>query len=100
MRHLTAIILALWAAMGVADAAPSLSADPKAKGREITAASIARDNGFADTQAQMIMRLTSESGEVSQRTLQMSVLEGPGEAGDKSLIVFQTPVDVQGTVLL
>ena len=100
MRHATAIILAVWTAVGATDAAPAFSADPKAKGREITAASIRSDEGFRDTQAQMTMRLTSESGEVSQRTLQMSVLEGPGEAGDKSLIVFQTPVDVQGTVLL
>lgn len=96
-----AILLAAWAAAGVADAAPTFSADPKAKGKEITAASIRSDDGFGDTQAQMIMRLTSESGEVSQRSLQLSVLEGVGDQnGDKSLIVFQTPVDVQGTVLL
>lgn len=102
MRNNIAVaILAAWTAAGAADAAQTFSADPKAKGREITAASIHSDDGFADTQAQMIMRLTSESGEVSQRTLQMSVLEGANDqAGDKSLIVFQTPVDVQGTVLL
>ncbi len=102
MRNIIAIaILAAWATTGAADAAPTFSADPKAKGREITAASINSDKGFGDTQAQMTMRLTSEGGEVSQRALQLSVLEGAGgQTGDKSLIVFQTPVDVQGTVLL
>jgi hypothetical protein len=71
------------------------------KGREITALSVHSDKGFGSTQSKMVMRLTSEAGEVSQRTLQMEVLEGPSDdVGDKSLIAFETPADVQGTVLL
>ena len=82
-------------------APPQFSADPKTKGREITAESIRRDAGFADTQSKMTMRLMSESGEANERTLRMSVLEGvDDQVGDKSIIVFETPIDVQGTVLL
>jgi hypothetical protein len=84
-----------------ADAAPQLPADAKAKGREITAESIRRDAGFSDTRSEMTMLLMSDGVEVSRRTLRMSVLEGPNEdAGDKSVIFFETPKDVQGTVLL
>lgn len=84
-----------------AQAAPSFSADPKAKGREVTAESIRRDTGFGDTVSQMTMTLMSDGSEVSQRTLRMSVLESASDKdGDKSIIFFETPVDVQGTVLL
>lgn len=84
-----------------AGAASPLPADPKAKGREITAESIRRDAGFADTRSEMTMTLMSDGAEVSRRTLRMSVLEGPNnDVGDKSMIFFETPKDVQGTVLL
>lgn len=84
-----------------AHAAPSFSAAAKTKGREITAESIRRDTGFGDTLSQMNMTLMSDGGEVNNRTLRMSVLEGASDkAGDKSIIFFETPVDVQGTVLL
>jgi Outer membrane lipoprotein-sorting protein len=75
--------------------------DPKAKGREITAESIHRDAGYGDTRSQMTMYLMSDGVEVSRRTLRMNVLEEKGdETGDKSVIFFETPKDVQGTVLL
>ena len=82
-------------------APPQFSADPKAKGREVTAESIRRDAGFGDTQSRMTMRLMSESGAATERTLRMNVLESATDkVGDKSLIFFETPKDVQGTVLL
>jgi outer membrane lipoprotein-sorting protein len=82
-------------------AAPQFPAEAKAKGREITAQSVRSDAGFGDTQSQMIMRLMGDGGEVSERTLRMNVLEGAGDdTGDRSIIAFDTPKDVQGTVLL
>ncbi len=82
-------------------AAPQFSAEPKAKGREITSESIRRDSGYGDTQSKMTMRLMSESGEINERTLRMSVLAGADDqVGDRSIIFFETPKDVQGTVLL
>lgn len=96
-----AVFAASFALIADASAAPTFSADAKAKGREITAESIRRDDGFGDTQSQMSMTLMSEGGEANNRTLRMSVLEEPGDkSGDKSIIFFETPVDVQGTVLL
>ncbi len=84
-----------------ADAAPQLSADPKAKGREVTAESIRRDTGFGDTRSEMTMVLMSDGVEVSRRTLRMNVLEVTSDQlGDKSMIFFETPKDVHGTVLL
>ena len=101
MMAISSVLAVVLATAHTVAAAPAFSTDTKAKGREITAQSIHSDNGFGNAQAQMIMRLTSESGDVSQRTLQMSVLEGPSDqTGDKSLVIFQTPIDVQGTVLL
>lgn len=100
-HHLTTIALVFVAAVLTANAAPQLTGDPKAKGREITAESIRRDAGFGDTRSDMTMQLMSGSAEVSRRTLRMDVLEGPNnDVGDKSVIFFQTPKDVQGTVLL
>jgi outer membrane lipoprotein-sorting protein len=102
MKHVWSVCAVLAAASVLsADAAPQLSADPKTKGREITAESIRRDAGFADTRSEMTMSLMSDGAEVSRRTLRMSVLEGPNnDVGDKSMIFFETPKDVQGTVLL
>jgi outer membrane lipoprotein-sorting protein len=101
-KHFWSVCAALAAASVLAaDAAPQLSSDPKVKGREITAESIRRDAGFADTRSEMTMSLMSDGTEVSRRTLRMSVLEGPNnDVGDKSMIFFETPKDVQGTVLL
>ena len=94
-----AVAWALSAALCIA--APQFSADPKAKGREIAAESVGSDAGFGDTQSRMTMHLMSNGGDVSQRTLRLNVLEQSGnDAGDKSIIVFDTPKDVQGTVLL
>ena len=103
MKNSLSVALALGFAAGAlsADAAPQLPGDAKAKGREITAESIHRDAGFGDTRSEMTMLLMSAGSEVSRRTLRMNVLEGPSEdVGDKSVIFFETPKDVQGTVLL
>lgn len=101
-KHVLSVSAVLVAASVLsADAASQWPADPKAKGREITAESIRRDAGFSDTKSEMAMSLMSDGVEVSRRTLRMSVLEGPNnDVGDKSMIFFETPKDVQGTVLL
>ncbi|MBP6011059.1 MAG: outer membrane lipoprotein-sorting protein [Alphaproteobacteria bacterium] len=95
------VLIALSSAGSSLAAPPQFSADSKAKGREITAESIRRDAGFGDTQSRMTMRLMSDSGDANERTLRMNVLEGASDqVGDKSLIFFEMPKDVQGTVLL
>lgn len=92
--------LALAASVVGAASAPA-TGDAKAKGREVTAESIHRGDGFGDTQSMMTMYLMSDGVEVSRRTLRMNVLErAGGDEGDQSIIFFETPKDVQGTVLL
>jgi outer membrane lipoprotein-sorting protein len=77
------------------------STDPAVKGREITEETDRRNKGFGDTQAEITMTLKSATGEVSERQLRMRSLEEPKQdLGDKSLIVFDLPKDVEGTTLL
>ena len=101
-RAIVAGILTLLGALTTgAVSAAEWPSEPAAKGRAITAESIRRDEGFGDTQSKMTMTLTSENNETSQRNLRISVLETTAQGeGDRSLIVFDTPKDVQGTVLL
>ncbi len=78
------------------------SADtPEDKGFEIAARSDRSDRGFADNVVDLQMILRNRAGRESTRTLQISTLEIPDEqVGDKSLIVFDTPADIEGTALL
>ena len=77
------------------------SGDPAVKGQEIAAESDRRGLGFGDSQAVMKMLLRNAHGDTSTRELRMSVLENedPND-GDFSLIVFDKPLDIEGTALL
>ena len=69
------------------------------KGLRIALDADASNEGFGDYVAQMRMILRDRQGEESVRQMNFKVLEVP-EDGDKSLIVFDQPKDVQGTALL
>lgn len=69
------------------------------KGHAIAAESIARDTGWGDMQADMQMILRNRQGEQSLRELRMQSLEQEND-GDKSLTVFNQPLDVKGTAFL
>ncbi|AKH19086.1 outer membrane lipoprotein-sorting protein [Sedimenticola thiotaurini] len=69
------------------------------KGHAIAAESIARDTGWGDMQADMQMILRNRQGEQSLRELRMQSLEQEND-GDKSLTVFDQPLDVKGTAFL
>ncbi|MEM7364185.1 MAG: outer membrane lipoprotein-sorting protein [Pseudomonadota bacterium] len=71
------------------------------KGFEIAARSDRTDRGFGDSQVTMEMVLRNRAGQESRRALTFRTLEVPDEDfGDKSLILFQSPRDVEGTALL
>ena len=73
--------------------------DPKAF--DIAARSDRSDAGFGDSVVEMKMVLRNAAGQESERTLRLSTLEKENEeVGDKSLIVFDSPKDVEGTALL
>lgn len=73
---------------------------PEAKGLAIFQEADQRNEGFVDSQSTMVMILKDRSGNSSEREMRVSALEGAGEEGDKTLIVFETPRDQRGTALL
>lgn len=101
MKHyLPGILLMVMAggAMAAEDAAHTTEAEKR--GLEIAREADRRGAGFGDMQANLRMVLISKRGETSERELRMQVLEGEGDEGDKSLVIFETPRDVRGTALL
>jgi Outer membrane lipoprotein-sorting protein len=69
------------------------------KGLEIAQEAKRRDVGWSDSQADLKMILRNQQGKESTRELRIQSLEITDD-GDKSLTVFDTPKDVQGTAFL
>lgn len=71
------------------------------KGFEISARSDRSDRGFSDSTVDLKMILRNSANKESSRTLKIKTLEIPDENfGDKSLVVFDSPRDINGTALL
>jgi hypothetical protein len=71
------------------------------RGYEIAARSDRTDLGFGDSEVELQMVLRNAAGQESTRSLKIATLEKPDESvGDKSLVVFDTPRDIEGTALL
>jgi outer membrane lipoprotein-sorting protein len=71
------------------------------KGFEIAARSDRTDVGFGESEVELQMILRNAAGQQSTRELRISTLEKPDESvGDKSLVLFDTPRDIEGTALL
>jgi Outer membrane lipoprotein-sorting protein len=71
------------------------------KGYEIAARSDRSDAGFGDSKVSATMVLRNSAGQTTQRSLSFSTLEKEDETvGDKSLVIFNSPRDVEGTALL
>lgn len=58
-----------------------------------------RDTGYGDSTAKMTMTLTNRSGRQSVRYLRLKLFEVTGD-GDKSLSIFDQPLDIKGTAML
>ena len=81
--------------------APALAETPEEKGFAVAARSDRSDRGFTDSRVSLKMILRNAAGQESTRTLTLNTLEIPNEdLGDKSLIVFDSPADIDGTALL
>ncbi|MEO1201976.1 MAG: outer membrane lipoprotein-sorting protein [Pseudomonadota bacterium] len=77
----------------------AFAADDKAF--EIAARSDRTDLGFGDSDVELKMVLRNAAGQETTRELRIATLEKPDESvGDKSLVVFDTPRDIEGTALL
>ena len=71
------------------------------KAFEIAARSDRTDLGFGESEVDLKMVLRNAAGQEATRSLRISTLEKPDESvGDKSLVFFNTPRDIQGTALL
>jgi hypothetical protein len=71
------------------------------RGYELAARSDASDNGFGDSEVAVTMRLRNAAGQETSREMTFRTLERENtDVGDKSLVVFSTPRDVEGTALL
>ena len=71
------------------------------KGYDIAQRADQSDLGFSNSTTDMTMVLNTSNGKSSTRTMHQKTLEvADPDLGDKSLIVFDTPADVDGTALL
>lgn len=74
---------------------------PEDRGRAVAEAADERDAGWQDNASTMRMVLRNRGGQESTRTLRRMALETDGEGvGDRSVIVFEAPRDIEGTALL
>ncbi len=69
------------------------------KGYNIALEADVRDTGFGDSTSDLKMILRNRHGQESNRELRNKTLEVDGD-GDKSLVIFDKPRDVQGTAFL
>lgn len=82
-------------------AGTAVAQTPEDKGFEIAARSDRSDRGFGDSRVTMKMVLRNAAGQESTREMYQTTLEIPSEdLGDKNLIVFDSPADIEGTALL
>ena len=79
----------------------AVQASDDTRGFDIAAHSDRTDLGFGDSEVELRMVLQNAAGQESTRSLRIATLEKPDETvGDKSLVVFDTPRDIEGTALL
>jgi hypothetical protein len=101
MKLKTTIGMILLVSFAAAFAARADAASAEEKGFEIAARSDRSDLGFGDSEVELQMILKNAAGQESTRSLKIATLEKPDETvGDKSLVLFDTPRDIEGTALL
>lgn len=96
-----ALTAAILTALLLGFAGAALAETPEEKGRAIAEEADRRDLGFEDSYAELKMELSNKQGQTSTRELRIQTLEVPAhDQGDKSLIVFDYPRDIEGTAFL
>lgn len=97
--HRTAGGLILALVLGVIGTPDARADSPEARGLEIAQEADRRDQGYGDSAATMQMVLRNRAGDEATREIRVRSLEVESD-GDKSLIIFDEPRDVEGTALL
>ncbi|MEM9388289.1 MAG: outer membrane lipoprotein-sorting protein [Pseudomonadota bacterium] len=104
-RHLVLVALALGALTGslpiAAQDTDVNATDPLERGFALAARVDRSDRGFGSSRVSAKMILRNAAGQETSRQLAFRTLERETEeVGDKSLVIFETPRDVEGTALL
>ncbi len=94
-----AIGLAFTSVVTLSTAFPSYAATPEQEGLSISKEAKARDLGWQDSKADMLMKLRNKQGQESIREIKIKSLEVAND-GDKGLTIFNKPRDVKGTAFL
>jgi hypothetical protein len=98
-KTITPLAVILAGTLAIADTASA--ANEQEQGFEIAARSDRTDVGFGASEVELKMVLRNAAGQEATRSLRISTLEKPDESvGDKSLVLFDTPRDIEGTALL
>lgn len=101
MNHQPLKTLLSGAVLALVAITPVLAQTPEEKGFEIAARSDRTDRGFGSSEVTSTMILRNKQGQESKRVMFQRTLEVQDEnLGDKSILVFQSPADVDGTALL
>ena len=90
---------ALWIPLLLVLPCAVLAVTAQERGLQIATEADRRDTGWHDFKASMTMLLRNRHGEESLRYMRTQSLEVTDD-GDKTLIVFDQPLDVKGTALL
>ncbi len=90
----------LLASLMLLTALPGFAQTPEEKGLEIAVAAEKRGEGYSDSKVKLKMVLINKKGRESSRDMRVKGLEGVGEKGDKSLMIFDTPKDQKGVAML
>ena len=99
-RPAALILLLVWAALAAVPAGAAAGTDdPVARGLALFQAADARQSGYGDLTVDVQMVLRNAAGGRADRLLELRQIEVAG-AGDRSLVVFETPKAIQGTGLL
>ncbi len=74
---------------------------PEEKGLTIAQEADRRDLGFLNSEVDLMMVLRNRHGDTSNREMRIQTLEVPDvNEGDKSIVIFNRPRDIEGTALL
>ncbi len=90
----------LTSALLMAMAVTSWAQTPEEKGLEIAIEGDKRSEGYGDSKVKLTMVLIDKKGRESSRNMRVKGLEGKKGAGDKSLMIFDTPKDQKGVAML
>ncbi len=85
----------------LADAPAYARGESALRGLEIAQRADSTDHGFNNSEVNLTMVLRNSAGSEDLRSLKVTTLEIMDDsAGDKSLVIFSTPKDIDGTALL